>query len=52
MTQEKWPNIPAILTSGFILDLSKQNHANVYLFKPWSLEELIRAIRQALSAQP
>ncbi|CAH0645783.1 MULTISPECIES: response regulator [Pseudomonas] len=51
MAQEKWPSIPAILTSGFRLEISEQNPDNIYLFKPWSLEELISAIRQAISAR-
>ncbi|MFK3815709.1 response regulator [Pseudomonas sp. NPDC089407] len=51
MAQEKWPSIPAILTSGFRLEIGEQNPDNIYLFKPWSLEELIFSISQALSTR-
>lgn len=48
MAHEKWPGLPAILTSGYQLNASEVTPPVIYLFKPWSLEELIVAIDQAL----
>jgi DNA-binding NtrC family response regulator len=48
MVHEKWPGLPAILTSGYQLDASGVTPPVSYLFKPWSLEKL-RAQSEALS---
>lgn len=48
MVHEKWPGLPAILTSGYQLDASKVTPPVIYLFKPWSIDELVNAISQAL----
>lgn len=48
MVHEKWPGIPAILTSGYQLDATGLTPPVSYLFKPWSLEELVVALRQVM----
>lgn len=48
MAHERWPGLPAILTSGYQLDASQVTLPVTYLFKPWSIDELAQAIRQAL----
>lgn len=50
MAHERWPGLPAILTSGFQLDASQVTPPVTYLFKPWSIDELTAAIDQALHA--
>jgi len=51
MAHERWPGLPAILTSGYQLDASQVTPPVTYLFKPWSLDELTVAIEQALPKQ-
>lgn len=48
MAHERWPGLPAILTSGYQLDASQVTPPVTYLFKPWSIDELAQAIGQAL----
>lgn len=50
MAHERWPRLPAILTSGYQLDPSQVTPPVTYLFKPWSIDELAEAINQALSS--
>ncbi|MCI1036311.1 response regulator [Pseudomonas putida] len=50
MVHEKWPGVPAILTSGSPLDVSTITPPVSYLFKPWSIEELITASSRALAS--
>ena len=50
MAHERWPGLPAILTSGYQLDASQVTPPVIYLFKPWSIDELTAAIDQALHA--
>lgn len=52
MIQQKWPDLPCILTSGFNLDIAELNPQTVFLFKPWTLEQLLDAIDRALSLKP
>lgn len=48
MVHEKWPGIPAILTSGYQLDTTGLAPPVSYLFKPWSVEELVVSIREVI----
>lgn len=48
MVAEKWPGLPAILTSGWKIDRVCNDPLPIFLFKPWSMSELIQAIKQAL----
>lgn len=48
MVHEKWPKIPTILTSGYLLDASKLPPSVLYLLKPWSIDELVAAISKLL----
>lgn len=48
MAHQRWPGLPAILTSGYQLDASQVTPPFTYLFKPWSIDELADAIGQAL----
>lgn len=48
MVHEKWPNIPAILTSGFQLDAQKATPPVSFLFKPWSVDDLVKSINSHL----
>ena len=50
MAHERWPGLPAILTSGYQLDASQVTPPVIYLFKPWSIDQLADAICKALSA--
>jgi len=50
MAHERWPGLPAILTSGYQLDSSQVTPPLIYLFKPWSIDELADAISMALNA--
>ena len=50
MAHERWPRLPAILTSDYQLDPSQVTPPVTYLFKPWSIDELAEAINQALSS--
>ncbi|QHG65186.1 response regulator [Pseudomonas putida] len=47
MAHERWPGLPAILTSGYQLDASEVTPPVSFLFKPWSIDELADAIGQA-----
>ncbi|MEW9879077.1 response regulator [Pseudomonas putida] len=49
MAHERWPGLPAILTSGYQLDVSQVTPPVIYLFKPWSIDELADAINKALN---
>ncbi len=49
MAHEKWPRVPAILTSGSPLDVSTITPPISYLFKPWSIEELVMTMNRALA---
>lgn len=51
LAHEKWPGLPAILTSGYQLDASEVTPPVTYLFKPWSIAELSIAIKHALDGQ-
>lgn len=50
MAHERWPGLPAVLTSGYQLDASQVTPPVTYLFKPWSIDELANAINKALNA--
>ncbi|MBC3480260.1 response regulator [Pseudomonas sp. P1B16] len=50
MVHEKWPGLPAILTSGFQLDTSTVAPPFSYLFKPWSIDELVATIGRTLAS--
>jgi DNA-binding NtrC family response regulator len=44
MVSGRWPAIPAILTSGYLLDPKALPASTVFLHKPWSLDELVVAV--------
>ena len=48
LVAKKWPHIPAILTSGYQLQPTGAPPVT-FLFKPWSVEELLSAIGQAMA---
>lgn len=48
----KWPGIPTILTSGYQLEVGHQRKPSEFLFKPWSLDELIDAMSLSLASAP
>lgn len=48
----KWPAIPTILTSGYQLEVAHHRKPSEFLFKPWSLNELIDAMSLALTSAP
>ncbi|MGR6497967.1 response regulator [Pseudomonas fulva] len=50
MVNEKWPTIPTILTSGYRLEVGHGRKHFEYLFKPWSLDELIETMTFTLSS--
>lgn len=52
MVGEKWPEIPAILTSGYQLESLGDGLPIEFLFKPWSVDELTGAITKALARKP
>lgn len=43
MVKGKWPRIEAILTSGYQLDPASLPSSTIYLYKPWSLDDLVVA---------
>ena len=50
MAHERWPGLPAVLTSGYQLDASQVTPPVTFLFKPWSIDELAESIGQALNS--
>jgi len=52
MVSEKWPALPTILTSGYRLEIGHGRKPYEYLFKPWSLSDLIAAITLVLASAP
>ncbi|MCY1402494.1 hypothetical protein D9M71_176380 [compost metagenome] len=50
MIRGKWPAIAVILTSGQLLHPSMLPPSTIYVFKPWSLENLLCSI--AMLMQP
>lgn len=52
LVNEKWPAIPTILTSGYQLEVGHHRKPSEFLFKPWSLDELIDAMTLALASAP
>lgn len=48
MVRGRWPSIEAILTSGYVLDLSNLPTGTIYLHKPWSLDELVISVAMLL----
>jgi len=49
MVREKWPHMPTVLTSGFQADGIGDVQPVAFLFKPWTVEELIAAIKSSIS---
>lgn len=52
MVNGKWPAVPTILTTGYRLEVGHNRKPSEYLFKPWSLDELIEAMSLALASAP
>ena len=48
MVRGRWPSIPAILTSGYLIDLAIVPASTIYLHKPWSLDDLVIAVASLL----
>lgn len=48
LVKGRWPAIPAILTSGYLIDPATVPASTVYLHKPWSLDELVVAVASLL----
>ncbi|WP_028624426.1 response regulator [Pseudomonas sp. Ant30-3] len=48
MVRGQWPDIAAILTSGYLLDPQTLPASTLYLHKPWSLDDLVLAVTQLL----
>jgi DNA-binding NtrC family response regulator len=44
MVKAKWPATATILTSGYELDASIVPYSTMYLAKPWSSDDLVRAV--------
>jgi DNA-binding NtrC family response regulator len=48
MAQERWPSIPAILTSDYLVDEQVIPPTTTYLSKPYTLEQLEKTIATVL----
>lgn len=48
MIASKWPSIPAIITSGWTAEIIGCPANVAFLMKPWTLEELVVAVAEAL----
>ena len=48
MAQDRWPSIPAILTSGYLVDEQVIPPETTYLAKPYTLEQLEKTIATVL----
>jgi DNA-binding NtrC family response regulator len=48
MVISRWPDIKAILTSGFLIAPEAVPAAAIYLHKPWSLDALVNAVTSLL----
>lgn len=48
MVKGRWPDIEAILTSGYALDPVTIPSDTIYLHKPWSLDELVISVASLL----
>lgn len=46
MVKGKWPNIAAILTSGYLIEPGAVPADTIYLHKPWSLDEMVGAVAE------
>lgn len=51
LAQEQWPLIPAILTSGYIVDEQVIPPSTIYLHKPYTLNQLESTIGTVLQQQ-
>lgn len=48
LVKAKWPETSTILTSGYELDASIVPYSTTYLAKPWSTDDLVRAVANLL----
>jgi DNA-binding NtrC family response regulator len=48
MVKAKWPATASILTSGSVLEASIVPYSTTYLAKPWSKDDLVRAVANLL----
>lgn len=48
MVKSRWPEIPAILTSGYEIAPEQVPKSAIYLHKPWSLDDLAIAVASLL----
>jgi DNA-binding NtrC family response regulator len=51
MAKEIWPTIPAILTSGYLMDEQVIPPSTTYIRKPYTLDQLEQAIATVLLQQ-
>lgn len=52
MAHKRWPSIPSILTSGYLTDEQVILPSATYLHKPYTLDQLEKAIATVLRQQP
>lgn len=48
MVRDKWPTVPVIITSGYVLNPEDLPEGVVYLQKPWDIDVLIETIGELL----
>lgn len=52
MANNRWPSIPSILTSGYLIDKQVVPPSATYLHKPYTLDQLEKTIAIVLQQQP
>lgn len=48
MVSREWPEIPMIISSGYGIEAGRSRQRSRFLFKPWSICELLQAMSLAL----
>jgi DNA-binding NtrC family response regulator len=51
LAKEKWPSIPSILTSGYLIDEQVVLPPTIYMHKPYTLDQLETTIATVLHQQ-
>jgi len=51
MAKERWPSVPSILTSGYLIDEQVIPPSATYLHKPYTLEQFEKTIADVLGHQ-
>jgi DNA-binding NtrC family response regulator len=52
VVKARWPSTATILTSGYSLDPAIVPPSTTYLQKPWSMDDLVKAVANSLQADP